>query len=169
MRFGTGLPNVQVVDLDLKTYSTGTFLAAATHGRGVWVVDPPAGGNAHESQDGELPASLPDLVFAAGFNSSSDIAFDSRELVLALVDTAPTPFFDSFWGSLASGGPTNFGSGSTLDPLLQFPGRPSPMVSWDQPFSQVPDFATTRDDALAFWADQPVNLDDSLRDVPARV
>ncbi len=173
VRFGTGLPYVQVDDLDLKTYTTGTFLAAATHGRGVWVVDPPAGGNPTENPNGarrgEFPASLPDLVFAAGFPSSFDSAFDLRELVLALVDSPPTPFFDSLWGSVPSGGPTNFGSGSTLDPLLQFPGRPSPLVPWDQPFTQVPDDATMRDDALSFWADQPVNLDDSLREALARV
>jgi hypothetical protein len=36
-RFGTGLPNVQVTDLQLQTYNNTRRLAAATYGRGAWV------------------------------------------------------------------------------------------------------------------------------------
>jgi hypothetical protein len=44
-RFGTGLPYVQVRDLEFKRFSPTTpyFLVAATYGRGVWMVDPPDG------------------------------------------------------------------------------------------------------------------------------
>ncbi len=36
VRFGAGLPNVQVIELKLNT--TLNILAAGTHGRGVWIV-----------------------------------------------------------------------------------------------------------------------------------
>jgi hypothetical protein len=35
-RLDSGLPNVQVMGLDLQTYATGSVLTAATHGRGAW-------------------------------------------------------------------------------------------------------------------------------------
>ena len=34
--FGTGMPNVQVSDLQLQTYNRVQYLFAATHGRGAW-------------------------------------------------------------------------------------------------------------------------------------
>jgi hypothetical protein len=38
-RVGSGMPNVQVVDLQTATYTdTGTIVAAGTHGRGVWEI-----------------------------------------------------------------------------------------------------------------------------------
>ncbi|HZT83512.1 MAG TPA: hypothetical protein VFA26_24995 [Gemmataceae bacterium] len=40
-RYGNGLPYVQVLDLQLQTYGATTWLAAATHGRGAWIIDPP--------------------------------------------------------------------------------------------------------------------------------
>ncbi len=39
--YGTGLPHVQVLDLSLQTYGNHAYLAAATHGRGIWIIDPP--------------------------------------------------------------------------------------------------------------------------------
>jgi hypothetical protein len=41
---GTSLPYVQVRDLQLQTYGMTTYLAAATYGRGAWIIDPPPGG-----------------------------------------------------------------------------------------------------------------------------
>jgi len=40
-RMGTGLPYVQVLDLDIKKYGQKTILAAGTHGRGAWRIEIP--------------------------------------------------------------------------------------------------------------------------------
>jgi hypothetical protein len=70
--YGSGLPIVQVDDLQLQTIGTTTWLAAATHGRGLWVIDPPGpatGGDKHlgERQAGSAetspaPTSAPPAV-----------------------------------------------------------------------------------------------------------
>ena len=59
-RFGTGLPNAQVLDLDLN--NNLRILAAGTHGRGMWEISIPA-----VNVTGQFTISN----FAVGFNRAS--------------------------------------------------------------------------------------------------
>jgi hypothetical protein len=99
-RYGTGFPNVQVLDLQLQSFGASTFLLAATHGRGAWIIDPPSGQALGDDQGGDdglqLPGGFPlsDAVSVQrglGQGRSDAQAQLARELVLAVLGQSATP------------------------------------------------------------------------------
>jgi hypothetical protein len=96
-RYGNGLPNVPVWDLGLQTYNGHTYLAAATYGRGVWLIDPRTTGHSRgapiESLKGNALQAATDAVFSLeGINSLLDRVPDRPSPSFS---PTPIPFSDA--------------------------------------------------------------------------
>jgi hypothetical protein len=98
-RFGVGLPNVQVRQLELN--ADLQILAAGTHGRGMWqILVPPPDGSPGTVRiavlRGNLAPSLPrlsglDVPLGAGGTNSAPIALDNQRFEAATAATGAWP------------------------------------------------------------------------------
>src|SRR5207302_98347 len=81
--FGTGLPQVEVLDLQLQTYGTTPYLLAGTHGLGAWRIDatPPAPAAPRPGVGGLSPSQGPTTggtmvtITGSAFTGATDVYF----------------------------------------------------------------------------------------------
>ncbi len=110
-RFSTGLPHVQVTNLQIQNYAGTTVLAAATHGRGAWLITitiqlVPGGGN--------------DMVATSQGSGGSQITLDSQSTVNQGADWSGSgSFADPNSGPYTS--TVNYGDGSGSQALTLNP------------------------------------------------